>query len=91
MRKLHAIQWVVSASEELNCKVCIMNQANQGITRIIFQIQKIEALLSVTPATKKERRNQTAQMKCHRMLIMVVISLQHISKLANQVCRSTVF
>jgi len=35
-----------------------MNQANQGITRIIFQIQKIETLLSVTPATKKVRKKE---------------------------------
>jgi len=39
-----------------DCKIRIMNQANQGITRIIFQIQKIETLLSVTPATKKVRK-----------------------------------
>jgi hypothetical protein len=77
-----------------DCKIRITNQANHGITRIIFQIQKIVTLLSVTPTTKerkKERKkNQTAHTKCHRILMMVVISLQHTSKLANQVYRSMV-
>jgi hypothetical protein len=43
-----------------------MSQANQGITRIIFQIQKIETLLSVTPATKKERKKKKEKTKQHR-------------------------
>jgi hypothetical protein len=65
-----------------DCKICIMNQAYLRTTRIVFYIQKIVTLLSVAPATKNKK--QTAQMECHRMLMMIVIRLQHKIKLANQ-------
>jgi hypothetical protein len=61
-RKMIAIRCAVSARESSNMamsfvvrtvKIFNMDYAYQDITRIIFQIQKMVTLLSVTPATKK--------------------------------------
>ena len=44
--------------------ICITNQAYQDITRIIFQIQNMLAMLPVTPAAKKTIQSTARAVDC---------------------------
>jgi hypothetical protein len=48
----------------INIDICITNQAYKYITKIIFQIQKMLALLPETPATNKTIQTTAQTVDC---------------------------